>query len=223
MNLHVLTVAQAIAGSVAMLLLLVQLAIFRSVVVSEVIRLYAVQSMLVAIICMAVGVTEHAWDLIALAGLTIVLKVFFLPTYMYSLVRTISSRIELPTRVNVMLSLLIATALIAFSMMVASRLPLHVGAFLPQADLATTLSIVFVGFLVAILRPNALAQVLAFLTIENGLFFGTITLAPGLPFVIGVLLLIDVLVAVAVFATLVRTLVEQRATATVEPFQRLSG
>jgi hydrogenase-4 component E len=103
------------------------------------------------------------------------------------------------------------------------QLPLHHGAFLPQADLATAFSMIFVGFLVAILRPNALAQVVAFLTLEDGLFFGTITLAPGLPFIIGILLLIDVLIAVVVFGVLVRALVDQQATASISAFQRLRG
>lgn len=223
MILHHLSVSEAFAGTIAMLLLLVQLALFRSVVISELIRLYAIQSLLVALICFGVGVAQHAWDLLALAVLTLGFKVFALPPYMHSLVRTISSRVELPARVNVMLSLLIAAALIGLSVLTSIQLPLHQGAFLPQADLATTLSIVFVGFLLAILRPNALAQVLAFLTLENGLFFGTVTLAPGLPFVIGVLLLIDVLVAVVVFAVLVRALVEQQSAASIGAFQRLRG
>jgi hydrogenase-4 component E len=82
---------------------------------------------------------------------------------------------------------------------------------------------VFIGFLVAILRPNALAQVVAFLTLEGGLFFGTITLAPGLPFVIGILLLIDVIVAVVVFGVLVRALIGAQAAASVSVFERLKG
>ncbi|MGH7756264.1 MAG: hypothetical protein ACREM8_08270, partial [Vulcanimicrobiaceae bacterium] len=88
---------------------------------------------------------------------------------------------------------------------------------------ATCLSIVFVGFLLAILRPNALAQIIGFLTLENGLFFGTVTLAPGLPFVIGILLLIDVFVAVVVFAVLVRALVDRQDSAATDAFQRLRG
>ena len=81
----------------------------------------------------------------------------------------------------------------------------------------------FVGFLLAILRPNALAQVIAFLTLENGLFFGTVTLAPGLPFVVGVLLLIDVLAAVVVFAVLVRVMVMRRSSASVVTLSELRG
>lgn len=220
---HELTVPEAVSGTIAVLLLVVQLALFRTVVLSELIRLYAIQSAFVAAICFAVGVTLGAWDLLALAVLTLILKVFVLPAYMQSLVRTISTRVELPARINVLLSLIIAAALIGFSILTATRLPLRAGAFLPTADLATALAIVFVGFLVAILRPNALAQVVAFLTLENGLFFGTVTLAPGLPFVIGILLLIDVLVAVVVFAVLVRVLVSRHQTADISVFQRLRG
>lgn len=223
MILHQLTVPEAFAGTVAMLLLVVQLTLFRSVVISEFIRVYAVQAWLVAAICLGVGITEGAWDLMALAGLTLLFKGIILPRYMQSLARGISARIELPARVNILLSLLMAGVLIGVSILTSIQLPLHQGAFLPKADLATALSMVFIGFLVAILRPNALAQVVAFLTLEDGLFFGTVTLAPGLPFVIGILLLIDVLVAVVVFAVLVRALVEHRAAASIAVFERLRG
>ncbi|HTX57444.1 MAG TPA: hypothetical protein VMD47_10145 [Candidatus Acidoferrales bacterium] len=223
MTLHELTVPQAFAGTIAMLLLLVQLTLFRSVVISEFIRVYAVQAWLVAAICLGVGITEHGWDLIVLAALTLLFKGILLPRYMQSLARGISARVELPARINVLLSLLLAGGLIGVSILTSVQLPLHQGAFLPKADLATALSMVFVGFLVAILRPNALAQVVAFLTLEDGLFFGTITLAPGLPFVIGILLLIDVLIAVVVFAVLVRALVDRQSAASVAVFERLRG
>ncbi|HEX4014888.1 MAG TPA: hypothetical protein VHX17_13510 [Candidatus Cybelea sp.] len=206
-----------------MLLLLVQLSLFRSVVISEFIRVYTLQAWLLAAICLGVGIEERAWDLIVLAILTLAFKGILLPRYMQSLARSISTRVELPARVNVLLSLLIAGSLIGISILTSVQLPLHQGAFLPRADLATALSMVFIGFLVAILRPNALAQVVAFLTLEGGLFFGTITLAPGLPFVIGILLLIDVIVAVVVFGVLVRALIGAQAAASVSVFERLKG
>lgn len=223
MTLHELTVPQALTGTIAMLLLVVQLTLFRSVVVGEFIRVYAIQSFLVAAICFGVAVTLRAPGLAVLAVATLVFKAILLPRYMQFLCRGISARIELPNRINVLLSLLIAGALIGLSIFTSIQLPLHEGAFLPKADLATALSMVFIGFLVAILRPNALAQVVAFLSLENGLFFGTITLAPGLPFLIGILLLIDVLIAVVVFAVLLRALVAKEAAASVTVFERLRG
>ncbi|MBC5799882.1 MAG: hypothetical protein GIX03_07115 [Candidatus Eremiobacteraeota bacterium] len=223
MNVHSLTLPQAVAGTISVALLLVQLALLRSVVLAELITLYAVQSLFVAFISLAVGVQDRQWDLIVLAALTVAAKVVILPLYMRHLSRNISTRVEIPERINVTLSLIIAAGLMGVAILVAGALPLRTGAFLPQADLATTLAIVFVGFLVAILRPNALAQVIAFLTLENGLYFGTVTLAPGLPLVVGILLLIDVLVAVFVFAVLVRVLVEQSASASVDVLQRLHG
>ena len=223
MPLHELTVPQAIAGTTAVLLIVVQLALFRTVVLAEMIRLYAIQSALVAAVSLAVGITFGAWDLVVLAILTLLIKAIALPAYMGSLARGISSRVELPARINVLLSLIIAAALIGLAILTAARLPLYGGVFLPNADLATALSMVFVGFLVAILRPNALAQVIAFLTLENGLFFGSVTLAPGLPFVIGILLLVDVVVAVLVFAVLARVLVSRYESASVRVFESLRG
>lgn len=222
-TLHHLTVPEAFAGTIAALLLLVQLAMFRSVVLSELITLYAVQSLFVAFICLDVGLAAGAWDLIALAALTFVFKVIVLPIYMRSLTKGVSTRVEIPSRINVLLSLLIAVGLVGIGCLTAAQLPLKTGAFLPTADLATMLSVIFVGFLVAILRPNAFAQVIAFLTLENGVFFGAVTLAPGLPFVVGILVLFDVLVAVVVFAVLVRILVSLRSSAATAQLQELVG
>jgi hydrogenase-4 component E len=223
MTLHSLSIPEAFAGTIAALLLLVQLALFRSVVLSEIVSLYAVQSAFVSFICLATGLAGGAWDLVALAVLTFFFKVIVLPTYIRRLLREISSRVEIPSRINVMLSLMIAAALVGVAFLVAAQLPLKGGAFLPSADLATTLSIVFLGFLVAILRPNAPTQVIGFLTLENGVFFGAVTLAPGLPFIVGVLVLFDVLVAVVVFSVLVRVLVTLRATAATTELRELIG
>lgn len=222
-NVAHLTIPEAIAGTVAVALLLVQLSLLRSVVLAELITLYALQSLLVALISVAVGVIDHSWELIALGVLTFVAKTIALPLYMRRLSRSVSTRVEIPKRINVTLSLILAAGVMGVAILTAGALPLKTGEFFPQADLATTLSIVFVGFLVAILRPNALAQVIAFLTLENGLYFGTVTLAPGLPFVVGVLLLLDVLIAVVVFAVLVRILVAEEATASVHVLQQLNG
>lgn len=221
--MHQLTLPEAIAGTISAALLLVQLALLRSLVLAELITLYAVQSLFVALISLAVGITEREWDLILLAALTFAAKVIILPMVMRRLSRDISTRVEIPERINVTLSLILAAAIMGVAILTAGALPLRTGEYLPQADLATTLAIVFVGFLVAILRPNALAQIIAFLTIENGLYFGTVTLAPGLPFVVGILLLIDVLIAVVVFAVLVRVLVSQEASASVDVLQQLKG
>lgn len=221
--MHQLTLPETIAGTISAALLLVQLALLRSLVLAELITLYAVQSLFVALISLAVGITEREWDLILLPALTFAAKVIILPMVMRRLSRDISTRVEIPERINVTLSLILAAAIMGVAILTAGALPLRTGEYLPQADLATTLAIVFVGFLVAILRPNALAQIIAFLTIENGLYFGTVTLAPGLPFVVGILLLIDVLIAVVVFAVLVRVLVSQEASASVDVLQQLKG
>jgi hydrogenase-4 component E len=223
MSIHHLTAGQAFAGTIAALLLLVQLALFRSVVLAELITLYAVQSFFVAVISLAVGLSTAAWDLTALAILTFLFKVVALPIYLRGLTRGISSRVEIPSRINVMLSLLIAAGLVGVSFLISAQLPLKMGAFLANADLGTMLSIVFIGFLVAILRPNAVTQVIGFLTLENGVFFGAVTLTPGLPFIVGVLVLFDVLVAVVVFAVLVRVLVALRSTAATAQLQDLAG
>ena len=59
------------------------------------------------------------------------------------------------------------------------------------------IALVLVGFFFMITRQNLISQIVGLLVLENGVFFATVTLAPGLPFAIGFLLLFDVLTAVA--------------------------
>ena len=74
-----------------------------------------------------------------------------------------------------------------------------------------------------ILRPYAPSQLLGFLVLENGATLAALVIAPGLPLILALLLLFDVLIGLLVFVLLVQYLGVQRTAVTTDVLNRLRG
>jgi hydrogenase-4 component E len=85
------------------------------------------------------------------------------------------------------------------------------------------LSMKLIGFLMLTVRGEALSQILALLVLENGIFLGSQILVPGMPLLIELVILFDLLVVVACFGVLVRFLVAHAGTSSVRELRRLRG
>jgi hydrogenase-4 membrane subunit HyfE len=84
---------------------------------------------------------------------------------------------------------------------------------------------VLVAFLLMVLRPYAPSQLLGFLVLENAVSVASLVIAPGLPIILALLLLFDVLIGVLVFVVLVQYLAVERtarAHRRPEPADRMS-
>jgi len=217
-----LTVGEALTSVVVIIMLLLEFGLLRAFEVGEQRNLYATQSFFLAIFAAAAGFLENAPDLYVLAAITIILKVILIPSLFTRLLRTQQVRMEIPMTVNVALSILIGIGLTAFCFLSMSRVQLQ-GTFLPQTALSTATSILLLGFLVMITRLNVISQVIGFLTLENAAFLVSIAIAPGLPVILEVLVIFDVLAAVLVFGLLTRLLGAHLGTATTATLNRLRG
>ena len=82
---------------------------------------------------------------------------------------------------------------------------------------------VLVAFLLMVVRPYAPSQLLGFLVLENAVSVASLVIAPGLPIILALLLLFDVLVGVLVFVVLVQYLAMERSAVTTDVLSRLRG
>ena len=89
--------------------------------------------------------------------------------------------------------------------------------------LAVAISLFLIGFFMMINRRKALTQVLALLSLENGLFLAAISLTYGMPLVVEMGVLFDVLVAVMVLGILVYRIKESFESMDVSRLRRLRG
>lgn len=132
------------------------------------------------------------------AALALGLKAVVIPWMLRRLVRQLGMRHEVAVHGHPVLILVVGGALVVFSYYVA----------LPIVELATTtgrntigisLAIVLLSMLLMITRSQAVAQVVGFMAMENGLFFAAVVATSGMPLVVELGVAFDILVAAILF------------------------
>jgi hydrogenase-4 component E len=214
--------AHALAAALAIAALLSVLAALAVKQVHEQVRVYAVQSLFAAGYTLLVGIDRSSPALIVLAALTAAIKTVLIPVSIDRAVTRQVSEHEVPLVVQVPMSLLVGVALAGFAYWSAAALPIH-GALLPAPALGMPLSLVLAGFFFMITRQNAISQIVGLLTLENGVFLATVAIAPGLPFAIGFLLLLDLLPAVLFYGVFARLIAARARGTSIQDMSVLRG
>ena len=190
------------------------------------IQAFAIQSLLLAGIANTVAYFNGAPHIYIAAGLTLLLKAILLPSILRRLVNRIEIRQEIEPLVNVPLSVIISGLLTLLAYVVAEPLQTRsaVGAAgLGHNTLPVAIALFLIGFFMMINRRKALTQVLALLSLENGLFLAAISLTYGMPMVVEMGIFFDVLVAVMILAILVYRIRETFDSMDVSRLSRLKG
>jgi len=171
------------------------------------IRIFAVQSFLLAAIAGVIAYFNHATHIYVVAFLTLSLKAVLLPWLLEGLVERIGIRREIEPLINAPLSILIAGCLTLVGYVVAESFyhpeETSVRAALGHNTLAVAIALFLIGFFTMLNRRKALSQVLGLLSLENGLFLAAISLTYGMPLIVELGIFFDVLVAVMVLGILV--------------------
>ncbi|MCL4541016.1 MAG: hypothetical protein M1396_01545 [Chloroflexi bacterium] len=215
---NTLTLYGAVTGVVIVVAILVQLDILRSFSIEVPIGLYAIQSFFVAVFSATVAIRLGKIDLIVIAILTIVIKVWLIPSLFRYVIRRSKTSMVIPMAIKPPLSIIFGLLLTAVSFLATISLK---GDF--TAAISAGLAIIAVGFQIMATRHHVIPQIIALLTQENGIFLITIAMAPGLPILVGILILLDVLVAVVVFGILIRFLDTRLSTTSTHELSQLKG
>jgi formate hydrogenlyase subunit 4/hydrogenase-4 membrane subunit HyfE len=218
-----LTVFAGTATVIAVGVLLLEFGMLRSQDVWELLWLYGLASFLIGILAFAAAATGHDRGLYVLGAITIGFKALVVPLGVGTLLRNLEVPERVPSVIGVPSAVLAGIALSGFAFYTLSRLQLPEPGRLPLAALAIAVAAVLVAFLLMIVRPYAPAQLLGFLTVENGATLASLVVAPGLPLILAVLLLFDVLIGVVIFVVLVQYLAMERRTVTTHVLDRLQG
>jgi hydrogenase-4 component E len=204
----------------AMLVLQILLIVQRMLLTN--IRLFALQSLMLAGIAGTVGWVHHAWHVFLVAGLTLAGKVLFLPWLLKRLVQRINIVQEIEPLMNAPTSMLICGALTLLGSMVAR--PFTNLEHLGRNTLGVAITLLLTGFFLMFNRRKAITQVLALLTVENGVMLAAVALTTyGMPLVVELGVFFDVMVAVMVLGILVFRIRETFASMDVSKLNRLRG
>ena len=191
------------------------------------VRLFAIQSFLLSAIAWTIAYFLHAPHIYAMAGLTFVLKALVVPWFLRRTIARTEIQREVEPLLNTPSALLICGGLTLVGYIVARPFATPTGATavakLGHNTLAVAIALVLLGFFLMIIRRKALSQVLALLTAENGLFLAAISLTYGMPLVVELGILFDVMVAVMVLGVLVRRIRQTFDSVDVSKLRRLRG
>lgn len=219
-----ITVFGGFAIVIAVLVLLLEYGMLRSQEVWEQLRLYALGSAAVAALAIATAADGHGGgELYVLAAVTIALKALLFPLGIRFVLRNLEVDPVVPTTIGVPSSILLAVVLSAFSFVALRGVHLGGESALPLSALPVAVAGVLVAFLIMIVRPHAPSQLIGFLVLENAVSVGSLVIAPGLPLILALLLLFDVLIGVLVFVILVQYLAVERTAVRTDLLDRLTG
>ena len=166
------------------------------------IRLFALQSLLLTAVAGTVAYFHNATHVYIVAVLTLLGKVIFLPWLLDRQVRRIGITQEIEPLLNAPTSMLLCGGLTLLGYIVAR--PFTVLERLGNNTLSIAMTLVLTGFFLMFNRRKAITQVLALLTVENGVMLAAVALTTyGMPLVVELGIFFDVVVAVMVLGILV--------------------
>jgi hydrogenase-4 component E len=204
------------ASVIAVGVLLAEFGMFRQALLRDQVRLYAAQSALISILAVLVAAVRHLPDLYVLAALSAGLKVVIVPIVLRRLLRGVGRSGAAPEgtgpgwteiagsgSLSLASTVLLAIAVAAFGFFSVSALNIH-SPVLPPIALSVSVSVALVAFVLMIMRRDVASQAIGFLSLENGISLTALVVAAGLPLILEVAFLFDLLVAVVVFELLIR-------------------
>jgi hydrogenase-4 component E len=162
------------------------------------IRVFAWQGGILALTtALVAGVSGHP-HLYVSALLTLGLKALLIPWLLHRLVLRLGLERDAEPLRNTALVQIGGASLVVFSYYVS--LPVVVRSeFVTRNTIAISLAVVLLGMLLMIARRRAVAQVVGFMAMENGLFFAAVVSTLGMPMVVELGVAFDVLVAAILF------------------------
>jgi hydrogenase-4 component E len=185
------------------------------------IMLYQAEALTLAAAAFWQGIVQHDGGLYLTALITLVIKALALPVGLRQIVLRFNLIRAVETALPVGISMILGVALIGVAVLVV--LPITANTLsLTREDLAISLSVVLLGLLMMTTRRNALAQVIGFLSTENGLVLAA-TGMPGMPFVAELSVALLVLMAflvVGVFVFRIREHFESLDLSGIEEIER---
>lgn len=195
----------AAIDSVLVLVVLLNLALLATSRMAACIRIFALQSLLLALLPVAVGLVHESTPgvhAIAITLGTVGLKVILIPWILLRVLRTGEIHREVEPFIGFTASVMIGAVIIVAGFAFAKGMPMPAGA---PSDLMlpVALGTVFNGMLVLVSRVKAVTQVVGYLLMENGIFVFGLLLLEQTPVLVELGILLDLFVGVFIMGIVV--------------------
>lgn len=168
---------------------------------STAVKLLAFQSLLLTILSFTLAIKTGTGALFVTGVLTLVVKTAAIPYILHYTIVKINIKRHLEPFFSRQTSLALALALIIVSYYVTAQLTLP-GKEGIQEFLPASVGVIFLGSFIMIVHKKAIMQGIGLITIENGLFLLTISMFTGMPLVIELGIVFEMLIMVIIIGIL---------------------
>ena len=162
------------------------------------INLFMMQGIVLTVSTLVVANATGQGHLYGSAALTLTLKVVALPWILHRLIRRLSVKWDVETILKIPTTMLFGIALVVVAFNVAQPISQLSGA-ITRATVGIALACILLSFLMMITRSKAVPLVIAFLSMEIGLFFAATSATYGMPMVVELGIALDVMVGMVIF------------------------
>jgi hydrogenase-4 component E len=159
-------------------------------------RSLALQTAFLAGIAIVIGMSSGAMHYLVLAGVVLLIKSIGIPLFL----AWSAKRLEIPRDAGVMLppalSALFGVGLLIVGYFLAPQFAVPKMGNIGEAGM--TLALIFIGMMLMITRRLAISQVIGFLVLENGIFLYGLTQTHGMPMLVEMAAVFEVLMGVMI-------------------------
>ena len=209
-----------IINLLAAILLLLSFAMLAQRRILSLIDLFAAQGLVLVLSTSLVAWATGQAHLYVSAGITLGLKVLFLPWALHWLIRRLNVKWDVETLINIPTTMLIGIVLVVFAFNLAYPIA-QLANTVTRATLGIAMASVMLSFLMMITRRKAIPQVIGFLSMENGLLFAATSATYGMPMVVELGIALDVLVGVLILGVFFFQIREQFDSLDLKHMERL--
>ena len=189
-------------------LLLLAFAMISQRRILSLIHLFTLQGATLVVATAVVGYVTQQPHLYLSATITFALKVVLIPWLLHRVIDRLNVRWDLETLINIPTTMLIGIGLVIFAFNLAQPIA-QLSSTIARGSLGIALACVLLSFLMMITRAKAVPQVIAFLSMENGLFFAATSATYGMPMVVELGIALDVLIGVLILGVFMFQIREQ--------------
>jgi len=162
----------------------------------------AAQSVLIALAGAVLGAATGNVDLWIVAGVTLAVKAIALPLLLLRVIRRVGVRREIEEVVPITATLAIAAGIVVLAFYLSSSLGAVRQAITGNA-LPVGIALTLIGVLVMMSRRTAMTQMVGLFASENGIFFTAMAVSQGMPLIIEIGVVLDVILGALVMGVLV--------------------
>ena len=195
--MNALTLDMQLLNTFAALFLLTSFAMLSQRRVVTMVNLLSLQGLLLGLATLLLAWRTGQGHLYLSGALTLALKALFLPWLLHRLIKRLGVYWDSEPLLNISGTMLVGLLIVIFAFGLAQPIT-ALATTTTRSAIGIAIAVVLLAFLTMITRRKAMSQVVGFLSMENGLFFGAMSATYGMPMIVELGVALDILVAMLV-------------------------